>query len=473
MSEGQRLGDDSPGPPPWRALPAVDAVLRHLEGVPGAAAAVREELGGLRRALAAGEPGVTLPTPAALAERVQLRLRQGAAEAYPRVVNATGVVLHTGLGRAPLSPAAVEALMRAGDGYARLEVDAERGERQHREQALLEDLRALTGAPSATVVNNNAGALLLALTALASGRDVLVSRGELIEIGGGFRLPELLAQSGARLVEVGTTNRTYARDYAAVLRWETGLLLSMHTSNFRIVGFQHRPERAELVALAREAGVPLLEDIGSGLLQPQAGELATEPDARTALAAGVDLLCFSGDKLLGGPQAGLLLGREDLVARCRSHPLFRALRPDRLTLTALAATLQLHRRAPDEVPVLAALRRSAAARGEHARALLARLSSSCPGAHCELTPSEASAGSGSLPGRPLASFAVDVSVPGLEAEVLARRLRQGQPVVHARVWQGRVRLDVAALLPGDEQRLAEALARALSPRAAAGPEGEA
>ena len=441
---------------PLAALPAVDAVVRLLAGVPGAAAAVRETLGELRKQLQQQgvDPAVGVPDATEVARLTRRRLTEWARGSYPRVVNGTGVLLHTGLGRAPLPPSAGEALASLADGYSLLEVDPETGERRDREHALVEELRQLTGAESATVVNNNAGALLLALTALARDRDVLVSRGELIEIGGGFRLPDLLEQSGARLVEVGTTNRTYASDYAARLRWETGLLLSMHTSNYRVVGFQHQPTIDELVAVAHECAVPVLEDIGSGLLvPPRGGELSTEPDARTAIEAGVDLVCFSGDKLLGGPQAGILLGRADLVARCRRHPLFRALRPDRLALAALAATLRLHREAPLDVPVLAALSASPGSRAEHAKALRAQLAPVLPGVALAVVESEASAGSGSLPARPLSSSAVEFNWPGHEAETLALMLRTGVEPVFPKVWQGRLRVDVAALLPGDDERL--------------------
>jgi L-seryl-tRNA(Ser) seleniumtransferase len=352
-------------------------------------------------------------------------------------------------------------------------VDPETGERKHREARLLPDLCALTGAESGTVVNNNAGALLLALAALAGGREVLVSRGELIEIGGGFRLPDLMQLSGARLVEVGTTNRTYARDYEAAVTADTALLLRVHTSNYRVVGFQHGPAREELVAIARRRALPLLEDLGSGLPgppPPSSGALCEEPDVRSSLAAGVDLVCFSGDKLMGGPQAGVLAGRAELVARCRSHQLFRALRPDRLALAALAATLATWRRDPGLVPVAALLALTPPARSERARVLAARLGAAFPHARFEAVDSEAQAGSGSLPARALRSAAVEVRWPGLPTEELARRLRTGQPPVFAQLRRDRVRLDVLALLPGDDERLQEALA-ALPAATAEGGDG--
>ena len=465
-----------------RALPSVDRVLRLVAELasderpappaPDGAAELARALLDEARGELGSEPGdepagapaggaapVAVASTEELARRVLALLALQARPTYPRVVNATGVLLHTGLGRAPLGEDAAAALAAIATGYSLLEVDPESGERRDRESRLLADLLALCGGESATVVNNNAAALLLALSALAAGREVIVSRGELIEIGGGFRLPELMALSGARLVEVGTTNRTYARDYAAALSDATGLILRVHTSNFRIEGFQHSAGRDELVELSRRHGVPLLEDLGSGLLRPAAsGPLADEPDASSALAAGVDLVCFSGDKLLGGPQAGLLVGRAALVQACRRHPLFRATRPDRLALAALGATLAALRLNPARVPAAAAFLESPRERLERARALAGALAARFPGAGFRAENSAGSAGSGSLPAREVKSAAVELRWPGLAAEELARRLRTGDPPVFAALWRGVVRLDVLALRPGDEQRLARALA---------------
>jgi len=482
MTDSSRSRDER------RALPSVDRVLRIVDelsaagrphpGAPGRAAelaralieAARRELGGeadaASRLESAGGEGAApvgsdageAPSAEHLARRVIALLEQRR-PAYPRVVNATGVLLHTGLGRAPLGEDAASALAGIATGYSLLEVDPESGERRDRELRLLPDLLALCGGEAATVVNNNAAALLLALSALAAGREVLVSRGELIEIGGGFRLPELMRLSGARLVEVGTTNRTYARDYAAALSDETGLILRVHTSNYRVEGFQHSPGRDELVELGRRHGVPVLEDIGSGLLRPAAaGPLAHEPDVSSCLASGVDLVCFSGDKLLGGPQAGLLAGRAALVRSCRRHPLFRALRPDRLCLAALAATLSALRSDPGRVPAAAAFAESPRERLERARALAEALAARFPFAAFRAELSGGSAGSGSLPVREIKSAAVELRWPGLDAETLARRLRTGDPPVFPALWRGAVRLDVLALRPGDEARLEAALA---------------
>lgn len=442
-------------------LPSVDRVLAGMGELPGAADAVRSELDQVRAALLAGED-ISVDAEA-LAVAARARLMADVSCGYPPVVNATGVVLHTGLGRAPLASPVVEALAQT-DRYAVVEVDPADGERRHREHALLEDLADLTGAEAATVVNNNAAALLLVLGAIAEGKPVIVSRGELIEIGGGFRLPDLLRTSGCPLVEVGTTNRTYVEDYAGPMTWETGLVLTMHTSNYRVEGFTHAPSLPELVELAHTSAVPVAADIGSGLLTPPdpTWGLSDEPDATTTLKDGADLVMFSGDKLLGGPQAGILVGRKDLVARCRRHALFRALRPDRLALSALSATLRLHRHSPKELPVLAALSRSGAERRELAMALVRSLRAQVPGAVLEVVDSEASAGSGSAPARPLPSAAVRVVVAGLPADELARRLRQGDPIVFPKVWRGQVQLDVAALRPGDDARLAQALAAAIA-----------
>ena len=500
-----------------RTLPAVDRVLRRLaadgacaQNDAEAAHLARGLLAAWREALVAGRvpPGAEgvggvaghatdaeaarEALTARLASQVGRSLAARRRPAYPRAVNASGIFLHTGLGRAPLADEAAAAVAAIATGFTVLEVDPASGERRHREARLAEDLCALTGAGAATVVNNNAGALLLVLAALAAGRQVVVSRGELVEIGGGFRLPELLAASGARLVEVGTTNRTYARDFEAALGEETALLLRMHTSNFRTIGFTHAPARAELAALAHARGRLLVEDTGSGLLAPgsPAGPfpgaalegLAHEPDARGALEEGADLVLFSGDKLLGGPQAGVIVGKPELVAACRRHPLFRALRPDRLALAALAATLRLHRENPGALPIARALAADPQARRARAEALAARLRAACevaarahgprtagrPAPRFEVVESEAQAGSGSLPARALRSAAVEIAWPGLPAEALARRLREGDPAVFPAEARGHVRLDVFALLPGDEQRLEQALVAILeSPRDAA------
>src|SRR4051812_4043460 len=297
-----------------RNLPSVDELARGVDD-PLAVGAARTVIDRAREEIRAGAD------PGDLAALLHEELRALRAPSLRRVLNATGVVLHTNLGRAPLADQAIARVVEAARGYSNLELDLSSGTRGSRQDHVAPLLRLLTGAEAALVVNNNAGAMLLALAALAEGREVIVSRGELIEIGDGFRIPDVLARSGAKLVEVGTTNRTRAADYERAIGPDTALLLRVHQSNFRVVGFAERPGLKDLATVAREAGLPLLDDLGSGALI----DLGDEPTARDALAGGADLVCFSGDKLLGGPQAGLVVGRADLVERLRRHPLHRAL----------------------------------------------------------------------------------------------------------------------------------------------------
>jgi L-seryl-tRNA(Ser) seleniumtransferase len=318
-----------------RDLPSVDRLLadERLAGEPHelAVSAARSVLERAREEIRAGrEPGP-------LVDAVLDELARTRRPRLRRVLNATGVLVHTNLGRAPLAREALDRVVEVGGGYSTLEYDLGRGARGSRQDHLAPLLGALTGAEAALVVNNNAAAVLLALAALAEGREVVVSRGELLEIGDGFRIPDVLARSGARLVEVGTTNRTRAVDYERAVGPETGLVLRVHQSNFRVVGFSERPQLSELAEVAKRVGLPLVDDLGSGALAP----IGDEPTPAESLRAGADLVCFSGDKLLGGPQAGIVVGRADLVERLRRHPLQRALRADKLTLAALEGTLAL------------------------------------------------------------------------------------------------------------------------------------
>ncbi|MFI6502589.1 L-seryl-tRNA(Sec) selenium transferase [Nonomuraea typhae] len=354
-----------------------------------------------------------------------------------RVLNATGVLLHTNLGRAPLSAAATAALTAAA-GTTDVELDLATGRRGRRGRAALAALAAaVPAAEDVHVVNNNAAALVLAATALAAGREIVISRGELVEIGDGFRLPELLASTGARLREVGTTNRTSVADYSAALGPATGFVLKVHPSNYRVEGFAGTPDVAGLAPLCERAGVPLVADAGSGLLRPDP-LLPAEPDAATWLKAGAGLVTASGDKLLGGPQCGLLLGRSGLVDRLRRHPLARALRVDKLTLAALEATL-----AGPRPPVHAALHARPADLLERARALAARLTAA--GVPAEAVETDGVVGGGGAPGVRLAGAAV--AVP----EGLAEALRAGEPAVLGRVEHGRLLLDLRALAPADDE----------------------
>ena len=403
-----------------RDLPSVDELARGSDD-PLAVDAARAVLDRAREEIRAGAD------PGDLAARLEAELARARRPALRRVLNATGVIVHTNLGRAPLPDAALARVSEVGRGYSNLEYDLAEGARGSRQDHVASILRRLTGAESAIVVNNNAGAMLLALAALAEGREVLVSRGELIEIGDGFRIPDVLARSGAKLVEVGTTNRTRAQDYARAIGPDTALLLRVHQSNFRVVGFTEQPSLGELAAVARAHDLPLLDDLGSGALV----DLSDEPTARASLEAGSDLVCFSGDKLLGGPQAGIVAGRADLVERLRRHPLHRALRADKLGLAALEGTLLLYlepQRALREVPVLRMLHEDAAT----VRARAERLAQAVGG---EVEETVARVGGGALPLAELPSFACAVD------EALAAPLRAHEPPVVGIVRDGRLLLD--------------------------------
>ena len=419
-----------------RDLPSVDELARGV-GDPLAIDAARTVLSRAREEIRAGfDPGD-------LGERLTAELAAAKRPALRRVLNATGVVLHTNLGRAPLAPAALKRVEEVGRGYANLEYDVDTGTRGSRQDHVVGLLRRLTGAEAALVVNNNAAAVLLALGALAERREVVVSRGELIEIGDGFRIPDVLARSGARLVEVGTTNRTRAADYERAIGEETALLLRVHQSNFRVVGFTEQPRVEELAAVARRHGLPLVDDLGSGVLV----ELADEPSARGSLAAGADLVTFSGDKLLGGPQAGIVVGRAELVEQLRRHPLQRALRADKLTLAALEGTLRLYlepERALREVPVLRMLEEPV----EAVRARADRLAAMVDGTVEETV---GRVGGGALPLAELPSFACAVG------EELAPGLRNGEPPVIGIVRDGRLLLDCRTLADDELDEVAEAV----------------
>jgi L-seryl-tRNA(Ser) seleniumtransferase len=418
-----------------RDLPSVDWLLRdeRLSRQPRelALTAARSALDRAREEIRAGvDPGD-------LVERALAALAQGRRPALRRVLNATGVLVHTNLGRSPLAESALARVAEVGGGYSNLEYDLAEGTRGSRQHHLAPLLRRLTGAEAALVVNNNAAAVLLALAALAEGREVLVSRGELIEIGDGFRIPDVLARSGARLREVGTTNRTRAADYERAIEPETALLLRVHQSNFRQVGFTEQPRLTELAAVARRHGLPLVDDLGSGALL----ELDNEPTPAASIGAGADLVCFSGDKLLGGPQAGIVAGRAELVEKLARHPLQRALRPDKLSLAALEGTLAQYLDRPEEIPVLRMLREPAA----DVRARAERLAGALGGAVEETV---ARVGGGALPLTELPSFACAVE------EELAAALRTGEPPVVAVVRDGRTLLDCRTLTDDEAHEVA-------------------
>ncbi|HEY5660778.1 MAG TPA: L-seryl-tRNA(Sec) selenium transferase [Gaiellaceae bacterium] len=417
-----------------RDLPSVDELARTADD-PLAVDAARALLARAREEIrAGGEPGD-------LAGRLRDELRSARAPRLRRVLNATGVIVHTNLGRAPLAASALEQVVEAARGYSNLEYDLGKGARGSRQTHVVDLVRRLTGAEAALVVNNNAAAVMLALAALAEGREVLVSRGELIEIGDGFRIPDVLARSGARLHEVGTTNRTRARDYEQAIGPDTAVLLRVHQSNFRVVGFTEQASVAELAGVAHRHELALVDDLGSGALV----EIGDEPTPRASLAAGADLVCFSGDKLLGGPQAGIVAGGAELVERLRRHPLQRALRADKLTLAAVEGTLRLAVEQPEEVPVLRMLREPV----EEVRRRAQRLAQLVAG---EVEETVARAGGGALPLAELPSYACAVE------EGLADELRAAEPPVVGIVRDGRLLLDCRTLTDADVDEVAHVIA---------------
>jgi L-seryl-tRNA(Ser) seleniumtransferase len=362
------------------------------------------------------------------------------------VINATGILLHTNLGRAPLSPDAVTAIADLGGRYSNLEYDLETGERGSRHAAIGEALRAITGAEDALVVNNCAAAVFLVLDTFAKGREVIVARSQLVEIGGGFRVPEVLERSGATLVEVGTTNRVYIEDFERALSPRTALLLRMHASNYRIEGFTHEPSARDLAMLGRRAGVPVIEDLGSGALCDLAGYgAAHERTVQEAIGDGVALVTFSGDKLIGGPQAGIVTGRANLIARLRNNPLLRALRVGKLTIAALGATLRCYRdrAARERLPLYRKLAATLDELSERAKAYVRAL----PGASA--SESLAYIGGGALPQASIASIAI--AVPSERPQRLAARLRAGEPAIVSRIERGRLLLDLRTIAPEEDQ----------------------
>ena len=443
---------------PRRRLPSVDALLRTAAGREAGAnfgrdvlrLAIRETLDDARRDAARGR---SIPADTALVAIAARRAARAFLGVQP-VINATGVLLHTGLGRAPLGRGALKEVAKVAGRYADLEVERDTGRRGRRTAHLEFMLRAITGAEDALVVNNNAAALLLALTALARRREVLVSRGELIEIGGEFRLPDVMAASGAKLVEVGTTNRTRRSDYERAITPRTALILKVHPSNFRVTGFTEEVPPGPLAELARARGVPFLHDLGSGLLRRRPGLPVDEPAATESLAAGADLVCFSGDKLLGGPQAGIVLGRTELVTRLRTNAMARALRVDVLTVAALQATLRPYAAgAPTELPIWSAA-------GATRRELRARARSLAEGLEgATVVNTEAAVGGGSLPGHAIASAGVRLAVE--RPEELAALLRVRRPPVFCRVEADAVVFDLRAVAPEEEHDLARAIRYAL------------
>jgi L-seryl-tRNA(Ser) seleniumtransferase len=430
-----------------RDLPALDRLIGapQLVGLPRPLVvdAARRVLASARAAILAGGDAPTLE---GLTETV---VAEVAVDALPRLrtaINATGVVIQTNLGRAPVSRAAAEAMAAVAASYSNLEYDLDRGERGSRTTHLEPLLRDLSGAEAALAVNNNAAALLLALAALAAGREVAIARGQLVEIGGGFRIPDVMRQSGARLVEVGTTNRTYARDYVEATSPDTAALLRVHSSNFRIVGFTHEASLADLVAVARERGLVTIDDLGSGsFLDTAEYGLAHEPTVAESVAAGADVVCFSGDKLLGGPQAGILVGRKESIDKLKRHPLARAVRLDKASIAGLEATLRHYRRgeATQEIPIW----RMIAARPDELERRAQVWADALAGTALAATVEhgESAVGGGSLPGETLPTRLLALRARSVEA--LAASLRRGRIPLIGRIERDRLLLDPRTVLP--------------------------
>jgi len=463
VKNGSRIGRGSAAPEqdPRRRLPSIDRLIRELEAAPGARlprwALAEAARAAVERARSRAESDETAGE---LVEQATRTARRLAGNRPTRVVNATGVVLHTNLGRSVLGDGAADAVRAAAAQYSDLELDLESGERGERLAGVETKLRLLSGAQAATLANNCAAAVLLALDTFARGREVVVSRGELVEIGGSFRVPEILARAGVKLVEVGTTNRTHARDYEAAITPATGLLLKVHRSNFEQRGFVAEVALEELGAIGKRHAVPVVEDLGSGtLVDLRTRGFPEESYVPARLATGVDVVCFSGDKLLGGPQAGLALGSREAIAAMRGNPLARALRVDKLTLAALdwLATALLDAR-HDEIPTLRMLLASEAELEARARSLAAQLGGAAAAHGLRATPerTEAPVGGGSLPAFTLPSFAVALD-GAPSASRLAAALRGASTPVLARVHGERVLLDVRTLLGGDDALVVSAL----------------
>lgn len=461
-----------------RAIPSVDKVLTHpalreaMSQLPHAivVAAVRSEVEKVREAVLRDEgeaPGI--PGIAEVAARASTAASRLTRAGLRPVINATGVIIHTNLGRAPLSKSAIEAVARVA-AYSNLEYDLEAGQRGSRYLHAGDLLRRVTGCEDALVVNNNAAALVLALGALAPGKEVVVSRGQLVEIGGGFRIPEIMQQSGATLVEVGTTNRTYLDDYKDAITPDTAMLMRIHASNFRVVGFTTQPDVREMAALAHEHGLLMVDDVGSGALIDTARYgLAPEPMVQTSLQDGADLVLFSGDKLLGGPQCGIITGKESVVARLKKHPLARALRVDKITLAALEATLlhYLKGEVEREVPVWKMVSMSEAILRQKAESWAERLNAS--GAVATVEKGESAIGGGSLPGETLPTWLVTIRVEQAggaggeqSAGHLAEQLRYADPPIITRLERGALLIDPRTVQEDEEEILLSHLGRILA-----------
>ena len=422
---------------------------------------VRSFLEDFRGDLQSAAAEIKIPNAGELAQRIADWILRDELPPLRPVINATGIVLHTGLGRAPLAKAAIQAIEEVAAGYASVEVDLATGQRSQRVAAVERLLKELTGAEAACVVNNNAAATLLVLTALATDREVLVSRGELIEIGGSFRLPDVMSSSGARLREVGTTNKTRISDYEGAIGEQTAALMRVHTSNFRVVGFTEAASLQELVALGRKHELPVIDDIGSGaLVDFSVYGVDDEPVAQQSIKQGADLVLFSGDKLVGGPQCGIIVGQRPLVDRIARHPLMRALRLDKMILASLAATLRLYRDmslAELSVPLLSLLSTPIENLKNRSERLAPQMAAAAAVQTAEAIEAETYLGGGSVPAQRIPTWCVALTPAHGSVDALAASLRGGQPAVFARVQQDRVLLDLRAVLPSQDVQLVEAV----------------
>ncbi len=456
-----------------RRIPAVDRILNEPALSRLAASCPRvlllesaqEIVAELRREILAAPAKAPDLSPAAVATMAARRAERKLAPSLRPVINATGTLLHTNLGRAPLSESALSAMREVARGYSNLEFDLDSGERGHRYAHVEELLCRLTGAEAATTVNNNAGAVLLSLTALAKGKEAIVSRGELVEIGGAFRVPDVMAAGGVTLREVGTTNKTHLKDYREAVGETSALFLKVHTSNYRIIGFTASVSAPDLVSLARERGLMVMEDLGSGmLLDLSPYGLPREPTVREAVAAGIDVVTFSGDKLLGGPQAGVILGRREAVEKIRRHPMARAMRIDKLTLAALEATLRHYldpQEALREIPVLRMLAAPPDEIRRRCTRVKRRLSPVAEHAAVEIVAEPSQVGGGALPTTELAGFALALSPKKISAHTLAERLRHGRSPVIGRIQEERFLLNLRTVAREEENDLLQAVGSAL------------
>ena len=461
-------------PNPFRNLPSVSQLLEseplkklvdsvnHLVVAEG----VRTFLDNVRTQMSSAAEDMNIPTPSEMAEKIADWLKSTRKPSLRKVINGTGIILHTGLGRAPLAQSAIDAVAELSNGYSSVEIDLESGDRGQRINAVERLICELTGCEAAAVVNNNAAATMLALTEMAHGKEVIVSRGQLIEIGGSYRLPNVMQCAGAKLCEVGTTNKTRISDYQDAINDQTGALLLVHPSNYAVVGFSETPDIAQLVKLGREKGLPVIDDVGSGALLDFANYgMKDEPIVAQSVAAGADLILFSGDKLVGGPQCGIIIGKKKYIDRVTKNPMMRAMRVGKMTLAALAATLELYLKptvAEQEIPILRMLSTSMVNLDLRARKICEQISHLSVIAKAEPVPAEAMLGGGSVPAQTTQSLAIEIEPNGITADELASRLRGGPTAVMGRINKDKLYLDMRTINPSEDITLVEIITQVSS-----------